>query len=117
MKYKLAELFCGPGGLGSAALKSVVKTDSGKTFSIKPVWANDIDRDACDTYLKNIHGIEPDAADEEKDQEERLTRLAGKLSDLEAPTEQVEFVTRVDQLVGEYKALQANGSSQMTRGW
>ncbi len=68
MKYKLAELFCGPGGLGSAALKSVVKTDSGKTFSIKPVWANDIDRDACDTYLKNIHGIEPDAADEEKDQ-------------------------------------------------
>ena len=60
MKYKLAELFCGPGGLGSAAKKSIVKTKSGNVFSIDPVWANDIDRDTCDTYLKNIHGIGPD---------------------------------------------------------
>jgi DNA (cytosine-5)-methyltransferase 1 len=67
MKYKLAELFCGPGGLGIAAKKSVIKSQSGKTFSIEPVWANDIDRDTCDTYLKNIHGIADDAPVGEKD--------------------------------------------------
>jgi DNA (cytosine-5)-methyltransferase 1 len=67
MKFKLAELFCGPGGLGSAAKKSVVKSKNHRLFSIEPVWANDIDRDTCDTYLKNIHGIATDAADGKKD--------------------------------------------------
>ncbi|MDZ8118202.1 DNA cytosine methyltransferase [Pontiella agarivorans] len=69
MKYKLAELFCGPGGLGSAAKKSIVKTKSGNVFSIDPIWANDIDRDTCDTYLKNIHGIDPDEPLKKKDEQ------------------------------------------------
>jgi len=68
MKYKLAELFGGPGGLGSAAKTSIVKTKSGNVFSIDPIWANDIDRDTCDTYLKNIHGIDPDEPLEKKDE-------------------------------------------------
>lgn len=52
--FKLAELFCGPGGLGlGALLASVSQNDI--TYGIKPVWANDIDEDACKTYTKNVH--------------------------------------------------------------
>lgn len=52
--FKLAELFCGPGGLGlGALLASVSQNDI--TYSVKPVWANDIDEDACRTYTKNVH--------------------------------------------------------------
>ncbi len=60
MKYKLIELFCGPGGLGSAAIKSFVKTKTGEEYFIEPVWANDIDQDTCYTYFKNIHKKNPD---------------------------------------------------------
>ena len=59
MEFKLAEIFCGPGGIGSAAKKSNVESPVGEKFSINPVWSNDIDRDTCDTYLKNIHGVDP----------------------------------------------------------
>lgn len=52
--FKLAELFCGPGGLGLGALLSSVSTNS-ISYGIKPVWANDIEPDACKTYTKNIH--------------------------------------------------------------
>ncbi len=48
----MAELFCGPGGLGLAAKLASEESNS----SIKPIWANDINRDTCDTYIKNIHG-------------------------------------------------------------
>lgn len=68
MKFKLAELFCGPGGLGSAAKKAFAKTVYGDMLAIDPVWANDIDRDTCDTYLKNIHGIDSNAGKAVKDQ-------------------------------------------------
>jgi DNA (cytosine-5)-methyltransferase 1 len=67
MKFKLAELFCGPGGLGSAAKKSAIESTTGEAFSIEPTWANDIDRDTCDTYLKNIHGLGSEAPATEKD--------------------------------------------------
>lgn len=61
MKYvvfKLAELFCGPGGLALGAVKAKVK-HNGKVYKIKPVWANDIDEDACRTYARNIHNGDP----------------------------------------------------------
>lgn len=57
MKYvvfKLAELFCGPGGLALGAVKAKVE-HNGRVYKIKPVWANDIDEDACRTYARNIH--------------------------------------------------------------
>lgn len=53
--FKLAELFCGPGGLSLGAMQSSVKKGSTK-YNIKPVWANDIDFDTCRTYASNIHG-------------------------------------------------------------
>jgi DNA (cytosine-5)-methyltransferase 1 len=52
-KFKLLELFCGPGGLASAALKSDVAIGDTR-YTIEPVWANDIDRDTCTTYALNI---------------------------------------------------------------
>lgn len=56
--FKLAELFCGPGGLGLGALLASA-SQNGITYNIKPVWANDIDKDACKTYTKNIHNGDP----------------------------------------------------------
>lgn len=54
VEFKLAELFCGPGGLGLGAKTAVVR-HLGKQYSVKPVWAIDIDPDACRTYARNIH--------------------------------------------------------------
>lgn len=54
--FKLAELFCGPGGLSLGAMSAVVASSKGITYKVKPVWANDIDPDACRTYARNIHG-------------------------------------------------------------
>jgi DNA (cytosine-5)-methyltransferase 1 len=51
--FRLGELFCGPGGLALGAKGAIIQKD-GRAFSIRSVWANDIDRDACDTYAKNI---------------------------------------------------------------
>ncbi len=54
--FKLAELFCGPGGLSLGAMLSSVLNPKGRLFKVKPVWANDIDQNTCDTYAHNIHG-------------------------------------------------------------
>lgn len=48
----MAELFCGPGGLGQGALDA----SEGSKNKIKPLWANDIHKDTCETYAFNIHG-------------------------------------------------------------
>ena len=53
MNFKLGELFCGPGGIALAAKSSRVEKD-GEIFSISHEWANDYDKDTCDTYAKNI---------------------------------------------------------------
>lgn len=54
VKFKLAELFCGPGGLALGALQSFAQNKD-SSFKIVPVWANDIDSDTCGTYARNIH--------------------------------------------------------------
>lgn len=53
--FKLAELFCGPGGLSFGLLSASANDNFGKSYTIKPVWANDIDEDSCRTYARNIH--------------------------------------------------------------
>lgn len=55
VKFKLAELFCGPGGLAFGAMKSSVETPQ-SIYRIEPIWANDIDANTCKTYARNIHG-------------------------------------------------------------
>lgn len=54
--FKLAELFCGPGGLSLGAMSASVADSKGRFYRVRPIWANDIDPDACRTYAKNIHG-------------------------------------------------------------
>lgn len=53
--FRLAELFCGPGGLSLGAISATASDSKGRTYKIRPVWANDIDPDACKTYARNIH--------------------------------------------------------------
>lgn len=60
MIYRLGELFCGPGGLAKGAIDATVFTDEGP-LGIKHVWANDIDRDSCNTYIKNICPENPES--------------------------------------------------------
>ena len=52
--FKLAELFCGPGGLALGAMSATVSTKEVQ-YSVLPVWANDIDPNTCKTYARNIH--------------------------------------------------------------
>ena len=52
-KFRLGELFCGPGGLACGALNTTVGVGD-NAFSIVHAWANDYDRDTCDTYIHNI---------------------------------------------------------------
>ena len=54
MKFRLGELFSGPGGIGYAAKKAKVVSDSSEEFTIQHVWATDYDKDTCDTFAKNI---------------------------------------------------------------
>lgn len=52
--FRLAELFCGPGGLSLGAVTASVSNGSPGP-KIQSVWANDIDEDTCNTYARNIH--------------------------------------------------------------
>jgi DNA (cytosine-5)-methyltransferase 1 len=52
MEFKMAEIFCGPGGLALGAMKASKQSEHHK---IIPVWANDIDSFTCETYANNIH--------------------------------------------------------------
>lgn len=54
--FKLAELFCGPGGLSYGAMNASVSDAKGNIYKIKPIWANDIDENTCRTYARNVHG-------------------------------------------------------------
>lgn len=53
-EFKLAELFSGPGGLALGAVQAKARTGE-REFSVKSVWANDIDLDTCKTYARNLH--------------------------------------------------------------
>ncbi len=57
-KFKLGELFCGPGGLAHGALTA--QSDD-NTFGIQHAWANDWDADTCQTYINNICPDNPDS--------------------------------------------------------
>ena len=51
MKFKLGELFCGPGGLAYGAINANINNEE---FGIVHEWATDYDRSTCDTYIHNI---------------------------------------------------------------
>lgn len=53
MNFRLGELFCGPGGIAIGA-RDASFVHNGEMFSITHEWANDFEKDTCETYLKNI---------------------------------------------------------------
>lgn len=56
--FRLAELFCGPGGIAWGAKLAIVEHKD-TIYSVQPVWANDIDEDTCKTHIRNIHPDNP----------------------------------------------------------
>lgn len=50
-KFRLGELFCGPGGLALGAMTAKIEDSD---YKIIHKWANDYDRDTCNTYTRNI---------------------------------------------------------------
>lgn len=54
MKFRLGELFCGPGGIAWGAITASPVILEGKEYSIEHAWANDYDYDTCCTYSHNI---------------------------------------------------------------
>lgn len=56
MKFRLGELFSGPGGIGYAATVANAMSADGKKYSIEHAWATDYDKDTCATYANNIAG-------------------------------------------------------------
>lgn len=57
-KFRLGELFCGPGGLALAATTATI--DDPK-YKIVHKWANDYDLDTCNTYRRNICPNNPES--------------------------------------------------------
>ncbi|MCU0350616.1 MAG: DNA cytosine methyltransferase [Flavobacterium sp.] len=53
MNFRLGELFCGPGGIALGALSTKVSNGDNE-FLISHAWANDYDKDTCETYTSNI---------------------------------------------------------------
>lgn len=51
MKFRLGELFCGPGGIAWGAMNAAIANPD---FSIIHQWANDYDQNTCETYRHNI---------------------------------------------------------------
>ena len=51
MNFRLGELFCGPGGIGYAAVTAKIANPS---YKIIHAWANDYDKDTCATFIKNV---------------------------------------------------------------
>lgn len=58
MRFRLGELFCGPGGIAVGARSAV--SDDG-VYKIIHGWANDFDPDTCETYRRNICPANPDS--------------------------------------------------------
>ena len=56
MIYRLGELFCGPGGIAWGALNADIGDDN---YKIVHQWANDYDKDTCETYRYNICNDNP----------------------------------------------------------
>lgn len=79
LRFRLGELFCGPGGLSLGAKLARLPSSSREPI-IKHVWASDCDRNACETYARNIMEDESCLVDvDEFASPEFASAAAGKL--------------------------------------
>lgn len=58
IRFRLGELFCGPGGLAYGAKSAII---DGCDFSIVHQWSTDYDLDTCNTYIRNICPNQPES--------------------------------------------------------
>jgi len=56
-RFRLGELFCGPGGLAWGAINARIENND---YQIVHQWANDYDQSTCNTYIRNICPKSPD---------------------------------------------------------
>ncbi len=83
MIFKLGELFCGPGGIAHGAMNTRIEAPDGEIYSLSHAWANDYDKDTCDTYRANICPKTPesvicrDVRKLEPDTLERISEIDG----------------------------------------
>jgi DNA (cytosine-5)-methyltransferase 1 len=83
VKYRLGELFSGPGGIACGAQMATVTDARDIVHSIEHVWSNDSDEASCETFRKNIE-IDP-AAVYCEDVKRFVRRFKdGELSDIDA---------------------------------
>ena len=73
MIFRLGELFCGPGGIAWGATNAKIDREG---FGITHQWANDYDKDTCDTYRKNICPNEPNTVYNEDVRKFNMDKLA-----------------------------------------
>ncbi len=73
MRYRLGELFCGPGGIAWGAKHADIGNPD---FSIVHQWANDYDADTCETYRNNICPEAPHTVYHEDIRKLDMNRLA-----------------------------------------
>ena len=59
-KFRLGELFSGPGGIAVGAHNAFCENNS-TAFSIEHAWPTDYDKDTCNTYQSNILPAEPES--------------------------------------------------------
>lgn len=110
MIFKLGELFCGAGGLSYGALSADIGNPD---FGIVHAWSNDIDKDACDTYRKNIspnNVIQCDVRDLDFSQLEQIDALAFGF-----PCNDFSVVGEQKGLDGSYGALYTYGVKALQR--
>ncbi len=55
-KFRLGELFCGPGGIAQGAIDASIEDNN---YKIIHQWATDYDKDTCSTYRKNFCNDNP----------------------------------------------------------
>lgn len=107
MKYKLGELFCGPGGIAWGAINAKIQNTD---FSIVHEWANDYDHDTCETYRENICKDNPESV-----YEGDVKKLDfSKLSNINALA--FGFPCNDYSVVGEQKGMKGNYGPLYTYG-
>lgn len=112
MIFRLGELFCGPGGMARGALdaSNQFTQQYGNSFTIVHHWANDLDIETCQTYIKNIT---PDNPHHVYCQDVKLLNIA-ELSSIDGLA--FGFPCNDFSLVGERKGLQGGFGPLYTYG-
>jgi len=117
-KYRLGELYSGPGGIGLGAKGSKVVSD-GSVYSMEHAWATDRDVDSCATFVRNICPDRPESVICEDIRRLDFDRLQS-ISDIDAlafgfPCNDFSVVGEQKGFGGEYGPLYTYGVGALER--